>query len=263
MKSLAWLGGMVAALGLVGGTATASAADLTPALVVQPAPATDDFLPLFVKLGFTYVWNSSNSHIWAQSPTAMARGNFASFPAGIDTSIGDVATLGVEGGWYVTRNLSLDISSGIPMYVKVKSKGYNPANPAVPNGTVLGEIMPAYIPITAVYHFTNFGAFQPYLGAGFAPGFSLGSRNGFLTGIRVGNSFGVVLQGGADYMLTRNFGLSLDVKKTFSYVETTTSGMTIPGVGWVPATTNQHTRFQPWAISAGIVYKFGSGGPKF
>lgn len=67
--------------------------------------------------------------------------------------------------------------------------------------------------------------------------------------MHVNNSVGLVLQGGADYMLTRNWGLSLDVKKTFTYVQSHASGVDVGGL-IVPAATYQHTNFQPWAFSA-------------
>lgn len=263
MKSIGWLAGMASAFGVLTGAASASAADLAQKPEAPPVISTDDFQPFFVKLGFSYVLNTSRSNLWSQSPAALARGVFTAFPAGVGASIGDVPTLGVEAGWYITRNVSLNVSGGIPYYTKIKTIGYNPANPAVPDGTVLADIVPAYVPITAVYHFNGFGAFQPYLGAGVAPGFSFGNRNAFLTGVHVGNSVGLVLQGGADYMVTKNWGVSLDVKKTFAYVESSATGMNVPGVGWFPARTYQHTHFQPWAFSAGLVYKFGSGSPLF
>ena len=42
--------------------------------------------------------------------------------------------------------------------------------------------MPAFFPVTLLYHFNQFGAFQPYLGAGFAPVFSF-QRDDFNTGV--------------------------------------------------------------------------------
>ena len=73
-----------------------------------------------------------------------------------------------------------------PFYVKVKTKGFNPLNPTLANGTMLGEGLLGLVPITVVYHFNQFGALQPYLGAGLAPCFSFGNKNDFLTGIRFG-----------------------------------------------------------------------------
>ena len=74
-----------------------------------------------------------------------------------------------------------------------------------------------------------------------------------------------MLQAGFDYMMTPNWGLSADVKKTFSYVQSSANGMNIPGFGEFPAASYQHTHFQPWTFSVGLVYAFGksSGLPTF
>jgi outer membrane protein len=253
-----WLG---VALGAAMAATTAQAADLPSYKEAPPAPVVDSFQPFFVKLGFTYGLNSSTSHLWAQDPTALRRRNPTAFPTGFGATVGDVSTLGFEAGFFITRNISVDISGGIPIYVNDKTKGFNPLNPVVVNGTVLSQIMPAILPITVLYHFDNFGPFRPYIGGGAAVGFSLDNKNAFLTDVHVGSTMGVALQGGVDYMIDRNWGVSLDVKKTFTYVESYASGINVPGVGPLPVRVYQHTQFQPWLLSLGIVYRFGGGAP--
>lgn len=241
---------------------TAQAADLPSAKEpLPPPPVVDSFQPYFIKVGFTYALNTSSSNLWAQDPTALRHGITTSFPTGFGATINDIPTLGVEGGIFITRNVSINISGGIPFYTKDKTKGFNPANPLVPNGTVLAQIMPAIIPITAVYHFDNFGPIRPYLGAGVAVGFSFDNKNAFLNDVHVGSSLGFALQGGVDYMIDRNWGVSLDVKKTFNYVQAYASGVNVPGVGIIPTRVDQHTQFQPWLFSLGVVYRFGGGEP--
>lgn len=249
--------------GLIGGavlafSATAAqAADLPSLKAPETPPAVDDFQPFFVKVGFTYVLNTTSSNLSGQSPTALARGITTAFPSGVGATIGDVPTLGFESGIYVTRHISVNIGGGIPMYVNDKTVGFNPANPVLANGTVLTRLMPAFVPMTVNWHFDNFGPIRPYIGAGIAPGFSFSNQNAFLTGVHVGNSIGAVIAAGADYMIDRHWGVSLDVKKTFAYVESYADGMNIPGVGVVPAKVYQNTHFEPWAFSLGILYRFG------
>jgi outer membrane protein len=88
----------------------------------------------------------------------------------------------------------------------------------------------------------------------------LGNKNAFLNDVHVSNSLGWVLQGGADYMFDRNWGVSLDVKKTFAYVESYANGINVSGTT-LPAKVYQHTNFQPWLFSLGIIYRFGGGAP--
>lgn len=237
----------------------AQAADLPN--VKEPAPVADSFEPFFVKLGFTYAQNTSSSRVWGQSPTALLHGVTTAFPAGVGATLTDIATFGFEAGFYVTHNVSVDVSAGIPLYIKDKTKGYNPANPGLINGTTLAQIMPAIIPITVLYHFDNFGPIRPYIGGGISVGWSFDNKNAFLNDVHVSSSVGPVIQGGVDYMIDRNWGLSLDVKKAFNYVEAYANGVDIPVVGPFPAKTYQHTNFDPWLFSVGFVYRFGGGEP--
>ena len=50
----------------------------------------------------------------------------------------------------------------------------------------------------ALYHFTQSGAFQPYLGGGLAAVFSFAKSDAFDTGVDVHPTAGLILQGGAD-----------------------------------------------------------------
>lgn len=241
---------------------TAFAADLPSIKEPAPvAPAADDFQPFFVKLGVTYAINTSTSRLWGQNPALFSYGHYETFPAGVGATIGNITTVSFEAGYYITRNISINVSGGIPFYAKDSTKGFNPRNPALPNGTVLAEIMPAVVPITLLYHFDNFGSLRPYLGGGVAPGFSFSNKNAFLQNVAVGGSLGGVVQAGADYMLDKHWGLTIDVKKIFAYVEAHATAVNVPGVGAVPSLTVQRVNFQPWLLSAGLVYRFGAPEP--
>ena len=238
-------------------TGAASAADLPSTKEPALAPAVDAFNPFFLKAGFTYAYNQSKSTISAQNPAyVLGHGPTTFYPAGFGATIGDIATVGFEAGYFVTSNISLNVSTGVPYYVKDKAQGSS--NPIVPNGTTLAKIVPSLVPITAVYHLSNFGGLSPYAGVGIAPGFSLGQQNAFLNNVKVGGSVGLVLQAGADYMLDKHWGLSFDVKKVFAYVDARATGMNLPVFGAVPVASAQHVRFQPWLFSTGLVYRFGA-----
>jgi outer membrane protein len=130
----------------------------------------------------------------------------------------------------------------------------------VPDGTVLSKFIPAFVPVTLLYHFSQFGAFQPYIGAGFAPVFSLATRDEFNTGVTMDPTIGLVLQGGADVMIDQHWGWSLDVKKLFADGTSHATGdnlavISLPG-GTIPAVGLQKTTFQPWVLSTGVTYRF-------
>ena len=236
----------------------ASAADLPSTKAPLPVlvPMVDDYEPFFVKLGVTYVINTSSSTTYGPLGARVVQGDVGTYPQHVGATLSNIVTLGGEAGYFVTRNISVNVSGGIPFFVKVNTKGFNPLNPTLVDGTLLGQGELGLIPVTLVYHFNQFGAIQPYLGAGFAPSFSFANKNAFLTDIKIGGSVGLVLQAGADYMIDRNWGVGFDVKKFFTYAETQASGVALlPGV---PTESVLHTRFQPWLLSLGLTYRFGA-----
>ena len=85
--------------------------------------------------------------------------------------------------------------------------------------------MPAGIPITGVYHFTQFGGFQPYLGAGLVPTFALAVRDGYATGGSYQPALGVVVQGGFDYMFNQHWGVFFDAKQSVASANGNASGI--------------------------------------
>jgi outer membrane protein len=235
------------------------AADLSPPATNPPVQVFEERLSgFFIKLGFTYAINTTDSHLYSQL-LPLAGAPKLKIP-GVRGILDNVATLGFESGYYVTPNVSIDLSGGIPMYAKVKTKHpFPPGGLPVPSGTTLTTVMPAIVPLTVVYHFDQFGRFQPYLGAGAAAVFSFSQKNGFSTGVRVNPTIGVVFQGGADIMLDSHWGWSFDVKKVFAYGETDTRGLNLAVIGMsghLPLQGMLKTKFQPWVVSTGLVYRF-------
>jgi outer membrane protein len=106
--------------------------------------------------------------------------------------------------------------------------------------------------LTLQYHFTDFGAFKPYIGAGvnYSMFYNQSDRDGF-EGLDVDNAFGVALQIGFDYMLDEHWGLNFDVKKIF--LETDWSVDSSP-VGGAPLSGK--AKIDPWLIGAGVTYRF-------
>jgi outer membrane protein len=216
-----------------------------PAPVVAPVPS-----GFFVKAGFLYAINQSSSKLYAGGVQV----------PGVNATFSNVATLGLEAGYYVRPDLSIDVSAGVPMWVTDKLKGATAVGPyPVPDGTLIANVMPSFVPVTLLYHFNQFGAFQPYLGGGFAPVFALAHRDAFNTGVTVDPTVGLVLQGGADVMIDQHWGWSVDVKKLFAEVTSHSTGDNLAVVG-VPTTIavpgEQKTYFQPWVLSTGVTYRF-------
>jgi outer membrane protein len=156
---------------------------------------------------------------------------------------------------FFTPNWSLEVSSGVPLWLTIKITGFSATPPF--SGTVLSKLSPGVVPITAVYHFTQLGALQPYLGGGIVPSFELAVQDGFNTGGSFAPTVGLVAQAGSDYMFNRNWGVFLDVKKLFIWSTGKSTGFDLgPPIGTIPGAATIKTTFQPWLFSTGVTYRF-------
>ena len=240
---------------------SAAAADYPTKKQAPPAPAPVVVAPItpgfFVKAGFLYAVNQSSSKLYSQ----IAPGGPQYEIPGLGATFSNVATLGLEAGYYVTPNVSIDVSAGVPMWVTDKTKGTTAVGPyPVPDGTLIAKVMPAFVPLTVLYHFNQFGAFQPYVGAGIAPVFALAHQDALNTGVTVDPTVGFVLQAGADVMIDQHWGWTVDVKKLFAEVTSHSTGDNLAVIGGPPViyplAGTQKTNFQPWILSTGVTYRF-------
>lgn len=110
------------------------------------------------------------------------------------------------------------------------------------NGGKIGTLKHLPPTLLAQYHFTNFGAFKPYVGAGINyTRFSSVDIAGGTLDVKK-NSWGGALQLGFDYALDKNWSLNFDVKKI--YMDTTVSG----GIG--------KFKVDPVLVGVGVGYRF-------
>lgn len=254
----AWLfrGVFAAAAGLA--VTAAAAADLpTTKSPPAPAPVVGTVTPrFFVKAGFLYAINETSSKLY----TEVAPGSPQFEIPGVGAKIGNVATLGVEAGYFVLPNISVDLAAGIPMWAGDRSKGTPVGFPFPSNDTLLARVMPSFVPLTVLYHFDQFGMFQPYIGGGVAAVFSFETKDEFNTGVTVDPTVGLVLQAGADTMIDQHWGWTFDVKKVFADVTSHGTGDNLAAIGGppviLPLAGTQKTYFQPWVLSTGITYRW-------
>lgn len=97
------------------------------------------------------------------------------------------------------------------------------------------------------YHFTDLGAFKPYVGAGINYTI-LGSENMNVGGTPVtleNSSVGGAVQIGVDYKLNRNWYLNADVKKVWIGTDVFLGGSKI-----------SELKVDPWLFSVGVGYRF-------
>ena len=90
-------------------------------------------------------------------------------------------------------------------------------------GASIGSLKHLPPSLLAQYHFTNFGGFKPYVGAGV--NYTRFSSLRLPAGVDVDrNSFGAALQVGVDIPLQKNLYLNLDVKKVFIKTDVSAGG---------------------------------------
>lgn len=221
----------------------ADAADLAPTPEPLPPPA-----PIFfVHVGALGVFKQPN----AQSTGG---GFFNTIPILGGIGISNIATrpdytLGLEVGYFVTPNIAIALSAGVPPVAHLKATGLTVAGAL---GTdLLGSVRYGPAMLLLQYHFTQFGAIQPYFGVGAAYVLNFGNiSDGILRDFSIDQNFGLVLQGGADLMLTQNWGVFVDLKKIF--YATDAQGFLLN----TNVPIRLHGHLDPWVAGAGVTFKY-------
>lgn len=143
----------------------------------------------------------------------------------------------VDISYFFTKNIVAELVLTYPQRVDVYAGSSN-----------LGSVTALPPTLLAQYHFTNFGQLKPYIGAG-VNYTRFGSRN-----LASGNaysvdkdSWGYAFQVGTDYMITKNWGINLDIK----YLDIKTNVVD----NSTGASAGKLT-LSPLATSVGVTYKF-------
>jgi outer membrane protein W len=200
---------------------------------------------------------------------------------GSNTQISSSVVPLLDISYYLNKNWAVEAIVGITPH-HVTGQG-----PLYAQSVIKSWVFPPSL--TLQYHFTNFGALQPYLGVGVNYTTFWGTRPGnqnfvapvlnptvnatsvALTGqpltiigtanaATVTSSWGVVGQGGIDYMLNEHWGVNLDVKyimmepNAHVYAVASTAPL---NVGPVAAPLNLAVKINPLVISGGLTYRFG------
>ena len=142
----------------------------------------------------------------------------------------------VDLSYFFTKNLAAELVLTYPQEVDIKIAG-------VKQGTI--KALPPSLLLQ--YHFTELGAFKPYVGAGVNYTFFYNTNNilGGAASVER-NSWGLAGQVGFDYMFTKNLGLNVDVK----YIKMDTD-VSVAGLGKI-GTLN----LNPVTMGVGVTYRF-------
>jgi len=116
------------------------------------------------------------------------------------------ATLIIEGGYFLTRNLAVEISGGIPPTTTFTGKG------TIAGLGKLGKATYGPAVLSLNYYFKDLGSLRPYLGVGEAYAFIFSTEDGAVKDLRVNGNRGFVVQGGFDYRMNKNWSVFADLK---------------------------------------------------
>ena len=160
---------------------------------------------------------------------------------GADIRLDTDYTLAAELGYFFTPNFAIALSGGYP-----PTKTAWGAGTTAPLGG-LGKVTGGIMELNGQYHFAQFGAFQPYVEAGPAYLHVFDTQDGSLTSFRVNDAFGFNFQLGADWMISRNIGLYVDIKKVF---------MSTIATGYNRSLVHTDIRLDPTIISTGLTLRY-------
>jgi outer membrane protein len=161
---------------------------------------------------------------------------------GATVHIDDDVTAMLDIGYNISDRLSVQVMVGIPPRASATGKGT-----VAPFG-ILGAVRLAPVIATAVYRFPEYRGFRPYVGAGGTYVFILKNYDGAVTELDVGGNWGIALQAGLEYRVSRRLELFADYKRL--WVKVRAEGM----LG--PAPVRARVTLDPDVISAGVKLNF-------
>lgn len=148
------------------------------------------------------------------------------------------ASLSLEGTYMITNNIGIELLASYPFEHDVSVEG-------------LGEIGDTkHLPptVSLQWHFTDWGAFKPYIGVGvnYTYFFDEDTRGALAgTDLDLDNSWGAAFQVGVDYFVTENVFLNGNVRYIKIETDAEVNGADVGSV-----------TIDPWTIGAQVGYRF-------
>ena len=133
----------------------------------------------------------------------------------LDLSINDKWLPEVDISYFINPNVAVELILTVPQKQTLSA-----------GGVKIGSFKHLPPTLTAQYHFTNFGGFKPYVGAGV--NYTRISSVNLPAGVTVDrNSFGPALQVGVDIPVAKNMYLNFDIKKVYIRTDVAAGGSKI------------------------------------
>lgn len=220
---------LLAATAITGISTTSHAVDLAAVKPIYKVPVVEAWNPWMIRLRVLGVIPENGGHV------NQVRGS------SLKTSDQVVPELDIT--YFFTKNLAAEIILGV---TKHSVSGADALA-----GVDVGKAWLLPPTLTFQYHFTDLGAFKPYVGAGvnYTWFFSQSAAGGTVIQSSLKDAAAPVVQFGFDYMIDKHWGWNVDVKKLWlrpNWEGTLADGTAITG----------QVKLDPWLVSTGITYKF-------
>lgn len=153
-----------------------------------------------------------------------------------DVTAKDMVIPEVDVSYFFTKNIAAELVLTYPQRVKVHLDGAD-----------IGKVTALPPSLLLQYHFTNFGQFKPYIGAGinYTVFFDRKVAGDALQVDR--STFGYAAQVGFDYMMDKNWGWNVDLK--YAQIRTDVTGVS-DGV------KAGRLDLSPTMVGVGLTYRF-------
>ncbi|GIK49371.1 MAG: outer membrane beta-barrel protein [Hyphomonadaceae bacterium] len=155
----------------------------------------------------------------------------------IDVDISDEWVPSAQIEYFFTDNISAELLCCVATHDVTAAGG----------AVDLGEVTHFPPTVTLKYRWTNFGQFEPYVGAGVNYTAFIDSDPPAGLSVDYDDSFGPALQLGFDYRLDEHWGVNFDVRRIWINTDVTISGA-------VNATDD--VDINPWVVSTSVAYRF-------
>lgn len=204
-------------------------------MAAAPAPVVEEFMPWMVRIRALAFVPQSSANLYA-----------AGTPIDGTLKVSNTVVPEIDISYFFTKNIAIEaICCVVP--AKINAKG---AVAALGN---VGDVVAFPPTVTVQYHFTDLGAFKPYVGVGvnYTHYFPNGNGANFAN-LKVDDSWGIAGQIGFDYMIDKHWAFNVDVKKIYmqpnAQVNLLTAGGAVPLVA--------KAKIDPWLIGVGVGYRF-------
>ena len=161
---------------------------------------------------------------------------------GANLHLTDAATVVAEFGYFVTPDVSVTLTVGVPPEATAQGRGL------LQGAGDLGKLRYGPVALLANYNFNQFGRIKPWVGVGPAVFLVFSAKDGAVQNLHVDDHLGVAFQAGGEYRFNRRYGLYGSVTKALL----TTNGH--GDFGGFPASAK--VDLNPVVIQGGVTFHF-------